>query len=109
MFTTTQLQSALKVSQEIDRLQGELHQVLNGGEPAMPAHRNGKKLQSLGKGLAPAVHEVLVQPMRVAEILEALHAGGYKFASSNPRAALGARIYKLRGIKKDGEGLFSRA
>jgi hypothetical protein len=46
-------------------------------------------------------------PMSVAEILEGLRANGYRYPSANPKKNLGARIYRLKGVKQVGPGQFA--
>jgi hypothetical protein len=46
-------------------------------------------------------------PMAVAEILEGLRANGYRYAAADPKKNLGARIYRLKGVKQVGPGQFA--
>ena len=62
--------------------------------------------------LAPAVVKVLRsknKPMNVRDILAELLSGGYEFNSPEPKKNLAARIYRLKGVKQVGEGLFATA
>ena len=62
--------------------------------------------------LAPAVVKVLQvkgKPMPVRDILAGLLANGYQFNSTEPKKNLAARIYRLRGVKQVGAGLFAIA
>ena len=45
--------------------------------------------------------------MSVAEIVEGLRANGYRYPSANPKKNLGARIYRLKGVKQVGPGQFA--
>jgi len=45
--------------------------------------------------------------MSVSEILDGLRVNGYKFASSEPKKNLFARIYRLKGVRKVGPGKFA--
>ena len=45
--------------------------------------------------------------MSVGEILDGLRLNGYKFASSEPKKNLFARIYRLKGVRKVGPGKFA--
>jgi hypothetical protein len=45
--------------------------------------------------------------MNVRDILEHLLSGGYKFNTPAPKKNLAARIYRLKGVKQVGEGLFA--
>ena len=46
-------------------------------------------------------------PMGVAEILEGLRASGYQYPSRDPKKNLGARIYRLKGVRQVGPGQFA--
>lgn len=46
-------------------------------------------------------------PMGVAEILEGLRANGYQYPAADPKKNLGARIYRLKGVKQVGPGQFA--
>jgi hypothetical protein len=46
-------------------------------------------------------------PMSVAEIFEGLMASGYQYPSADPKKNLGARIYRLKGVKQVGPGQFA--
>jgi hypothetical protein len=78
---------------------------------AAPATRDrGRQRGSPGGPLAPAVVQVLKAkgaPMGVAEILEGLRANGYRYPAANPKKNLGARIYRLTGVKQVGPGQFA--
>ena len=59
--------------------------------------------------LSPAVVAVLKtkrKPMNVGDILTGLTANGYQFNSAEPKKNLAARIYRLKGVKQAGPGLF---
>jgi hypothetical protein len=78
---------------------------------AAPAARGrGRQRGSPSGPLAPAVVTVLKAkgaPMGVAEILEGLRANGYRYPAANPKKNLGARIYRLKGVKQVGPGQFA--
>jgi hypothetical protein len=78
---------------------------------AAPAARGrGRRRGSPSGPLAPAVVQVLKAkgaPMDVAEILEGLRANGYRYPAANPKKNLGARIYRLKGVKQVGPGRFT--
>jgi hypothetical protein len=127
------LRQAADIQERIERLQQELDALFQGGkaaESALPPPKNERSMEpalkpqrrpaaSRGRGrrrgspsgpLAPAVVQVLKAkgaPMNVAEILEGLRANGYRYAAANPKKNLGARIYRLRGIKQVGPGRFA--
>ena len=70
----------------------------------------GKKRNASPSGpLAPAVVKVLTakgEPMHVRDILEGLKLANYQFTSTEPKKNLAARIYRLKGVRQVGEGLF---
>jgi hypothetical protein len=78
---------------------------------AAPAARGrGRRRGSPSGPLAPAVVTVLKAkgtPMSVAEIVEGLRANGYQYAAADPKKNLGARIYRLQGVKQVGPGRFT--
>lgn len=73
----------------------------------------GRKRASSPSGpLAPAVVRVLQsskKPMNVRDILDGLTANGYTYNSPEPKKNLAARIYRLKGVKQVGPGLFATA
>jgi hypothetical protein len=71
-----------------------------------------KRSASPSGPLAPAVVKVLGAKgasMNVRDILADLLASGYKFNTPEPKKNLAARIYRLKGVKQVGEGLFATA
>jgi hypothetical protein len=76
-----------------------------------PAARGrGRRRGSPSGPLAPAVVQVLKAkgaPMGVAEILGGLRADGYRYPAADPKKNLGARIYRLKGVKQVGPGRFA--
>ena len=78
---------------------------------ATPAARaRGRRRGSPSGPLAPAVVQVLKAkgtPLRVAEILEGLRANGYRYPAADPKKNLGARIYRLKGVRQFGRGQFA--
>ena len=75
-----------------------------------PARGRGRRRGSPSGPLAPAVVQVLKAkgaPMAVAEILAGLRANGYRYAAADPKKNLGARIYRLKGVKQVGPGQFA--
>ncbi len=71
-----------------------------------------KRSASPSGPLAPAVVKVLSSKggsMNVRDILDDLLASGYKFNTPEPKKNLAARIYRLKGVKQVGEGLFAAA
>ena len=86
------------------------------GKDRRKTHRRsplaGRKRAASPSGpLAPAVVKVLAQnkkPLGVREILDQLLKTGYTFNSPDPKKNLAARIYRLKGVKQVGAGLFAR-
>ena len=39
--------------------------------------------------------------------MQGLRANGYRYAATNPKKNLGARIYRLKGVKQVGSGQFA--
>ena len=77
---------------------------------APAARGQGRRRGSPSGPLAPAVVQVLKAkgaPMAVAEILEGLRANGYQYPARDPKKNLGARIYRLKGVKQVGPGQFA--
>ncbi len=136
-LSSSTLRKAAEIQARIERLQEELSNLWPAGseansaplvevkaKPAVLSRGGGKKAvggtpskKSRGRRstsptgpLAPAVVQVLKaksSPMSVAEILEGLTTNGYKFASSEPKKNLFARIYRLKGVKQVGPGKFA--
>ena len=134
-LSSSNLRKAAEIQKQIERLQGELDSILQAGKeasatetivaataPVVARRVRGKKVtgrspagKSRGRStsptgpLAPAVVRVLKSkdsPMSVSEILAGLFSNGYKFASSEPKKNLFARIYRLKGVKQIGRGKF---
>ena len=131
--SSSTLRQAADVQERIERLQQELDALLQGTKaaegappqpkderptgPALeqqrrpPASRGRARRRGSPSGpLAPAVVQVLkakAAPMGVAEILAGLRANGYRYAARDPKKNLGARIYRLKGVKQVGPGQFA--
>ncbi|MBV8899280.1 MAG: hypothetical protein JOY92_04105 [Verrucomicrobia bacterium] len=74
------------------------------------ARGRGRRRGSPSGPLAPAVVQVLKAkgtPMNVAEILAGLRSNGYQYPSRDPKKNLGARIYRLKGVRQVGPGQFT--
>ena len=70
----------------------------------------GRRRGSPSGPLAPAVVQVLKAkgtPLSVAQILEGLRASGYRYPVADPKKNLGARLYRLKGVKQVGPGQFA--
>ena len=131
--SSSTLRQAADLQERIERLQQELDALLQGGKAADGAPPPPKNERSTGPALkpqrkpaasrgrarrrgspsgplAPAVVQVLKAkgaPMGVAEILEGLMARGYQYPSRDPKKNLGARIYRLKGVRQVGPGQFA--
>jgi hypothetical protein len=60
-------------------------------------------------GLAQAIREVLAasaKPRNVSSIYDALVAGGYVFSFADPKKGLSMRMYRMKGVKPLGKGMF---
>lgn len=69
-----------------------------------------KRVSSPSGPLAPAVVKVLQsskKPMNVRDILDGLTHAGYAYHAPEPKKNLAARIYRLKGVKQVGPGLFA--
>lgn len=136
-LSSSTLRKAAEIQERIERLQGELDNLLQTGAEvsstsgvAARSTRIGVSRARVTKGaavapsgggrgrrstsptgpLAPAVVKVLKSrnsPMSVSEILDGLLSNGYKFASPEPKKNLFARIYRLKGVKQVGPGKFA--
>lgn len=110
----SQLEKLLKEGREIEARRrpgaviGRAPSVQSRG--LKPPEKAGRRSKVSSGPLAPAVVKVLQSaktPMSVGEIFDGLRLNGYKFASSEPKKNLFARIYRLKGVKKVGPGKFA--
>lgn len=76
-----------------------------------PAAKKGRgRVTSPSGPLSTAVVSVLKRskrPLRAGEITEALLKKNYIFTHPDPKRILSIRIYKLKGVKQTGPGLFT--
>jgi hypothetical protein len=82
----------------------------NPGKVAMPPA--AKSAEPKQGGLAQAIREVLAaseKPLNVSGVYDALIAGGYIFSFPEPKKGLSMRMYRIKGVKPLGEGLFAAA
>ena len=129
--SSSTLKRAAQIEARIKQLESQLEKLLKEGRgidarrrpgavigraPAVqsrglkPPEKAGRRSKASTGPLAPAVVKVLQSakaPMSVGEILDGLRVNGYKFASSEPKKNLFARIYRLKGVKKVGPGKFA--
>ena len=71
-----------------------------------------KRASSPSGPLSQAVIQVLrgkSKPMNVRDIYAGLTATGYKFTAAEPKKNLAARVYRLKGVKQVGTGMFALA
>jgi hypothetical protein len=109
-----QLEKLLKEGREIDQRRRPAAGIGMGpsiqARGLKPREKAARRPKASSGPLAPAVVKVLQSakaPMSVGEILNGLRLNGYKFASSEPKKNLFARIYRLKGVKKVGPGKFA--
>ena len=120
---------AAQIAEQIESLENQLSVLLQGGDSlaekqttpkAAPKRRisSPKKAASAapkaaeeGRGtLRPAVVAILTKsknPLKTADIYDALVATGYKFTFKEPKKVLGIRLYKMLGVQPLGGGLFT--
>ena len=128
-FSSNTFAKAARIAEQIESLEKQLNLLLQGGgaradklstpKPA-PKRRIGspKKARSTapktaeeGRGtLRPAVVAILTKsknPLKTADIYDALVATGYKFTFKEPKKVLGIRLYKMLCVQPLGGGLFT--
>ena len=124
-LTSKQFAHAAAIAEEIESLERQVNDLLQGKEvtiqpessPKTPQTRSVKKIATSapvggneGKGtLTPAVLRILKRskkPLRAANIYDALVAQGYPFRGKEPKKVLGIRLYKMSGVQVLGGGLF---
>ena len=127
-LTSKQFAHAAEIAEEIESLEKQINDLLLGKEvtfqpessPKAPPRR---RVSTLGKvatsapgankeergTLSHAVVQILKrskEPLRTADIYNALVAEGYPFTSKDPKKILGIRLYKMLGVQTLGGGLF---
>ena len=124
-LTSKQFAHAAAIAEEIESLENQVNDLLQGKEitirpessPKTPQTRSVKKIATSAsvanneeKGtLTPAVLRILKRskkPLRAANIYDALVAQKYPFTGKDPKKVLGIRLYKMSGVQVLGEGLF---
>src|ERR1700736_2105128 len=127
-FSSKTLAQAAQIAEQIESLENQLSVLLQGGDSiaekqsapkAAPKRRVSvpKKAESAapkateeGRGtLRPAVVAILKKsknPLKTADIYDALVAQGYKFTFKEAKKVLGIRLYKMLGVQPLGGGLF---
>jgi|SRR6516164_7649696 hypothetical protein len=112
---------AAQIAEQIESLEQRLHELFRSGEnqnhagktPVKQANYSAPKASRATKGgrgtLRPAVVELLKRsknPLRAADIYDALLSQGYRFTFGQPKKVLGIRLYKMAGVQPLGGGLF---
>jgi hypothetical protein len=127
-YSSKNLAQAAQIAEKIESLEKQLSLLLQGGNSiaekqsapkAAPKRRVSvpKKAESAapkateeGRGtLRPAVVAILKKsknPLKTADIYDALVAQGYKFTFKEAKKVLGIRLYKMLGVQPLGGGLF---
>jgi hypothetical protein len=128
VFSPDTLAKAAQIAEQIESLEKQLHLLLQGGDAradklstpkaapkrriALPqkARSAPHKTAEEGKGtLRPAVIALLKKsknPLKTADIYDALVAQGYKFTFKEAKKVLGIRLYKMLGVEPLGGGVF---
>ena len=127
-YSSNTFAKAAQIAEQIESLENQLSVLLQGGDSiaekqstpkAAPKRRIAlpKKADSAapkaaedGRGtLRPAVVAILKKsknPLKTADIYDALVAQGYKFPFKEAKKVLGIRLYKMLGVQPLGGGLF---
>jgi hypothetical protein len=124
-LTSKQFAHAAAIAEEIESLEKQVNDLLQGKEitiqpessPKTPQAPSVKKIATSapvanneGKGtLTPAVLRILKRskkPLRAADIYDVLVAQGYPFRGKEPKKVLGIRLYRMSGLQVLGGGLF---
>lgn len=121
-LTSKQLMEAAEIAEQIESLEQRLNELLRSGEsqknqtgkiPVQQANASVPKPSRAPRGergtLRPAVVELLKKsknPLRAADIYDALLSQGYRFTFGQPKKVLGIRLYKMAGVQPLGGGLF---
>ena len=127
-YSSNTFAKAAQIAEQIESLENQLSVLLQGGDSiaekqstpkAAPKRRIAlpKKADSAapkaaedGRGtLRPAVIAILKKgknPLKTADIYDALVAQGYKFTFKETKKVLGIRLYKMLGVQPLGAGLF---
>ncbi len=118
---------AAQIAEQIESLEQRLNELFRSGEsqknqtgkmPVQQANSSTPRTPRVLKGergkgergtLRPAVVELLKKsknPLRAADIYDALLSQGYRFTFGQPKKVLGIRLYKMAGVQPLGGGLF---
>ena len=129
-FSSKTFAQAAEIAEQIESLEKQLSVLLQGGnslgenlstpKAAAPKRRvslskttdGAEPVRSAEEGrgtLRPAVVAILKKsknPLKTADIYDALVAQGYKFTFKEAKKVLGIRLYKMLGVQPLGGGLF---
>jgi hypothetical protein len=127
-FSSKTFAQAAEIAEQIESLEKQLAVLLQGGnstaeKPSAPkaapkrrvsapkkADSAAPKATDEGRGtLRPAVVSILKKsknPLKTADIYDALVDQGYKFTFKEAKKVLGIRLYKMLGVQPLGGGLF---
>ena len=113
---------AAQIAEQIESLEQRLNELFRSGEsqknptgktPVQQANSSTPRTPRVLKGergtLRPAVVELLKKsknPLRAADVYDALLSQGYRFTFGQPKKVLGIRLYKMAGVQPLGGGLF---
>jgi hypothetical protein len=127
-YSSNTFAKAAQIAEQIESLENQLSVLLQGGDSiaekqstpkaapkrriALPKKANSAapKAAEDGRGtLRPAVVAILKKsknPLKTADIYDALVAQGYKFTFQEAKKVLGIRLYTMLGVQPLGGGLF---
>ena len=129
-YSSKTFTQAAEIAEQIESLEKQLSALLQGGNSAAVAPSAPKaapkrrvsvpkkaeaasappKAAEEGRGtLRPAVVAILKKsknPLKTADIYDALVSQGYKFTFKEAKKVLGIRLYKMLGVQPMGGGLF---
>ena len=127
-FSSKTFAQAAEIAEKIESLEKQLSVLLQGGDSIAEKQSSPKaapkrrisvpkkadlavpKPTEEGRGtLRPAVVAILKKsknPLKTADIYDALVAQGYKFTFKEAKKVLGIRLYKMLGVQPLGGGLF---
>ena len=127
-YSSKTFTQAAEIAEKIESLEKQLSALLQGGNsvavaPSAPktapkrrvsvpkkAESAPPKAAEEGRGtLRPAVVAILKKsknPLKTADIYDALVSQGYKFTFKEAKKVLGIRLYKMLGVQPLGGGLF---
>jgi hypothetical protein len=127
-FSSKTFAQAAQIAEQIESLQSQLNALLQGGDsiaekasiPKLAPKRRvstPKKADSAAPKAAdeargtlrPAVVAILKKsknPLKTADIYDALVEQGYQFTFKEAKKVLGIRLYKMLGVQPLGGGLF---